>query len=163
MPLLFFIGVLLIPFTIGSFTLYIWLKAIILLCQGRFIAGSLLLCVGIAIVNFIVGDGTSFIPLYSVIIGTAIIAQAWKHGSTSHTHIETRLPNLPQRPHCESRDLMATARAANHRAWAGQRTGAGASGRRSEAGMRGTQPNLAASVFQSPLPASTMVEVTKMT
>jgi 2-iminobutanoate/2-iminopropanoate deaminase len=29
--------------------------------------------------------------------------------------------------------------------------------------MRGVQPNLEASGFQSPLPASTMVEVTKMT
>ena len=75
---------LLIPFTIGSFTLYIWLKAIVLLCQGRFIAGSLLLCVGIAIVNFIFGDGTSFIPLYSVIIGTAIIAEARKHFVHAH-------------------------------------------------------------------------------
>jgi len=46
------------------------------------------------------------------------------------------------------------AEAANHRA--GQRQAAGA-------GMRGAQPNLEASGFQSPLPASTMVEVTKMT
>jgi|SRR5882762_11182893 hypothetical protein len=80
MALLVPIGVLLLFFTIGCATLGIWLKAITLLCQGRFIAGSIFLCIGIAILNFFFGQGDSFSPLYVTIIGAAIVGQAWKYG-----------------------------------------------------------------------------------
>jgi hypothetical protein len=71
--------VLLLFFTIGCATIYIWLKAITLLCQATFIAGSIWLCIGIAILNFFFGQGDSFSPLYVTIIGAAVIGQAWKY------------------------------------------------------------------------------------
>jgi hypothetical protein len=69
-------------FTIGCATLGVWLKAITLLCQGRFIVGSIWLCIGIAILNFFFGQGDSFSPLYVTIIGAAVIGQAWKYSRT---------------------------------------------------------------------------------
>jgi hypothetical protein len=64
---------------LGLFTLNVWLKAIICLCEGQFIRCGLRLCLGILLVNLFFGSGESYTSLYITIMVLAFAADIGKY------------------------------------------------------------------------------------
>jgi hypothetical protein len=72
------IGIALLMLTLALFTLQVWLKAIICLCEGQFIRCGLWLCLGIVLINLFFGSGESYTPLYITIMVLALAAAIGK-------------------------------------------------------------------------------------
>jgi hypothetical protein len=76
---LLMVGIVLLMLALAGFTLQIWLKAIINLCEGQFIRGGLQLCLGILLVNLFFGSGESYTSLYITIMVLAFAADIGKY------------------------------------------------------------------------------------
>ena len=76
---LLMVGIVLLMLALALFTLQIWLKTIINLCEGQFIRGGLRLCLGILLVNLFFGSGENYAPLYITIMVLAFAADIGKY------------------------------------------------------------------------------------
>jgi hypothetical protein len=76
---LLMVGIVLLMLALGLFTLNVWLKAIICLCEARFIKCGLCLCLGIMLVNLFFGSGESYTSLYITIMVLAFAADIGKY------------------------------------------------------------------------------------
>jgi hypothetical protein len=76
---LLMVGIVLLMLALALFTLQIWLKTIINLCEGQFIRGGLRLCLGILLVNLFFGSGESYTSLYITIMVLAFAADIGKY------------------------------------------------------------------------------------
>jgi hypothetical protein len=85
---------------LGLFTLQVWLKAIICLCEGQFIRCGFWLCLGIVLINLFFGSGESYSSLYIAIMILAFAAAIGKflwHWQQRRAETAPGDPTLP--PH----------------------------------------------------------------
>jgi hypothetical protein len=98
---LLMVGIVLLMLALALFTLQIWLKTIINLCEGQFIRGGLRLCLGILLVNLFFGSGESYTSLYITImvlaVGAAIGKFLWPYWQQHRAETAPSGPTLP--PH----------------------------------------------------------------
>jgi hypothetical protein len=92
------IGIALLILAFGLFTLQIWLKAIICLCEGQFIRCGFWLCLGMLPVNLFFGSGESYTPLYITIMVLAFAATIGKYLLWWRQHRAETAPGGPALP-----------------------------------------------------------------